>query len=316
MADHTLLQRVQERHGIPGWVDLQVNGTHGISFCDPSLTLDRVIEATEKIVASGTSRYLATVITSPPEVTRHCLRVLGEACNDRTISEHLLGIHLEGPFLSPDVGARGAHPPEFMQLPNLELFQQFQEAANGHIRLLTLAPELPGAFALIEKISDSVTCCSGHTLAGYTEHWEAVSAGLKLGTHIGNGIPSQLDRHDNPVIAQLAISELVCSFIPDGFHLPPGFIRAVLEAKGTDGCFVVSDQTHVAGMPPGEYSFGTTPAVLEDNGFLHMRDGPYLAGSSRTMAQCMEHLDSLSALDDLNLVKLGYEIPLTVIAAR
>lgn len=308
-----LLDRVRESHGIPGWIDLQVNGHAGVSFCSPDLTVDQVREATQELVARGTHAFLPTVVTSPPEVLKHCLSVLGEACEDPELSKHLPGLHLEGPFLSPEPGARGAHPSECMLPPDLDFFGELQQAARGHIRILTLAPELAGAIPFIKTVSETVLCSAGHTLAEYDTLREAVDNGLTLWTHIGNGIPSTVDRHNTPIVAQLAVRRIVPSIITDGFHLPEGFIRAVIATKGTDGCFVVSDQTHLAGMPPGEYSLGKTPVVLEPDGFLHMRDEPYLAGSSRTMAECMEHLDSLGFLDDVDLCQLGHNNPLRVL---
>ena len=314
MNDLTLLERVRKEFEIEGWVDLQVNGHGGISFCDENLTLDMVSESVERLSEKGTDLFLPTVVTTPPETMIHCLRILGEACEHPNLRRHLGGIHLEGPYLSTEPGAKGAHPPQYMHPPDLEEFQRFQDAAQGKIKLLTLAPEFEGTTAFIEKMSsEGVVCSAGHTLATYQDFQMAVDAGLGMGTHIGNGIPREVNRHENPVLSQLALPEIVPSLITDGFHLPEGFIRAVLTAKGSEGCLVISDQTHLAGMPPGEYRFGVTPVVLEEDGFLHMRDEPYLAGSSRTMADCMEHLSSLGFLDDDQLVDLGWRNPLRIL---
>jgi len=308
-----LLGRLRKSHHIPGWVDLQVNGHAGVSFCSRDLTLERVAEAMENLLSEGTYAFLATVVTSPAEVMTHCLSVLGAACESPALSRHLLGIHLEGPFLSPEAGARGAHPPEHLQLPDLDRFNRLQERAKGHIRVLTLAPELPGALRLVERISESEICSAGHTMADYATLKDAVQAGLRLSTHLGNGVPEKIHRHQNPIVAQLALPELAASLIADGFHLPESFIRAVLAAKEVGRCFIVSDQTFLAGMPPGEYLLGGVPVVLEANGFAHMRDEPYLAGSSRTMAECMEHLAGFGFLSDEELVRLGYETPLRIL---
>ena len=309
----SLLETLRKEHNLPGWVDLQVNGHAGICFFSEDLTVEAVSEATGKLAEAGTAGFLATVVTTPPAVMEHCLSVLGRACEDKGLSNHLLGIHLEGPFLSPEPGARGAHPSQFMVPPSLDRFNRFQDLAGGHIRILTLAPELPGAIPLIEKISETVVCSGGHTLAGYEDMKNAAKAGLRLWTHLGNGIPKEVHRHENPIISQYAIPELVPSIITDGFHLPECFIRATIAAKGTGGCFVISDQTHLAGMPAGKYTIGVTPVVLEEDGFLHMRDEPYLAGSSRTMAQCMEHLAGLAFLDEESLVRLGFKNPLAIL---
>lgn len=304
------LARIQQKYGIPGWVDLQVNGHAGVSFCEPTLTVDQVCEATRALAAAGTAAYLPTVVTTPVPVLLHCLSVLGEAREHPDLQENLLGIHLEGPFLSTEPGAKGAHPADHMRHPTVESFKRFQDAARGHIRLLTLAPELPGALDLIESISGDVVCALGHSLATYAQIESATKAGLRMGTHLGNAVPTQIHRHENPIIAQFALREITSSLITDGFHIPPPFIRAAISAKGVDRLVVVSDQTHLAGMPPGHYSLGITPVVLEPDGFLHMRDEPYLAGSSRTMAQCMEYLDSLAIVSDEDLYQLGYAGPL------
>ncbi len=309
-----LLSRIQENFQIEGWVDLQVNGHAGVSFCDEHLTMDGVAEATEKLVESGTFLFLPTVVTTPPETMLHCLSVLGEACEHPDLRKHLAGIHLEGPYLSTEPGAKGAHPPQYMHPPDLDEFQRFQEAAQGKIRVLTLAPELEGAAAFIEKVStEGVVCSAGHTLGSFGDFRMAVDSGLTLGTHIGNGVPGEVTRHESPIMSQLAIPEIIPSLITDGFHLPESFIRAIYSSKGSQGCFVISDQTHLAGMPAGEYLLGVTPVVLEEDGFLHMRDEPYLAGSSRTMSECMDHLNSLGFLDDNTLVDLGYRNPLTIL---
>jgi len=314
MNESSLLSRIRSEFGIEGWVDLQVNGHAGVSFCDRDLTLDRVAEAAEKLAEAGTTVFLPTVVTTPPETMLHCLRVLGEACDRADLNKHLAGIHLEGPYFCTEPGAKGAHPREYMHPPDWEEFLRFQEAANGNIRVLTLAPELEGAAGFIEKATElGVSCSAGHTLASYEDLKIAVESGLRLGTHLGNGVPSQVPRHHNPMVSILAIPEIVPSLITDGFHLPENFIRAVYLTKGSKGCFVVSDQTHLAGMPAGEYFLGIIPVVLEADGFLHMRDEPYLAGSSRTMAECMEHLNSLGFLDDNELVDLGYRNPLAIL---
>ncbi|MCB9768214.1 MAG: hypothetical protein H6752_08470 [Candidatus Omnitrophica bacterium] len=131
MNDLTLLQRIRKDFGIEGWVDIQVNGHAGISFCSENLTLDQVSDAVDKLDQAGTTLFLPTVVTTPPETMLHCLRVLGEACDHPDLRKHLGGIHLEGPYLSTEPGAKGAHPPEYMHPPNLEEFHRFQEAARG-----------------------------------------------------------------------------------------------------------------------------------------------------------------------------------------
>ena len=231
-----------------GFVDLQVNGYAGVNFSSDTLTLAEVLSVTQLLARRGTQAFCPTVITAPPAVYRHALPVLAEAIRDPRSQGRLLGIHLEGPFISPEDGAVGAHPVEFVRLPSPADFDALYRLADGQITLLTLAPELPGALELIRHVVGlGVVVSIGHTLADGPVVRAAVEAGVRLSTHLGNGCPNLLHRHHNPIWPQLAAGELSAMLITDGHHLPPEVIAAFLAAKGPGRILVTSDAAPAAG---------------------------------------------------------------------
>ena len=300
-----------------GFIDLQLNGFKGINFSAPDLTLDQMRMATRELVMAGTAAYCPTVVTGRMDMYRHNLPILATAMRDPELKPHLLGIHLEGPFISPIEGARGAHPPEHIIKPDVDTFKRFQEWAEGNIVLLTLAPEVEGAMALIRYASANGTVISmGHHLAEDATMEEAVRAGARVCTHLGNGMPNMINRHQNPLWWQLACDELTGTFITDGHHLPADYIKVALRTKTVRRFVVVSDAAQLAGLPPGVYDFNGNKAVLAPNGRIGFKDTPYLAGSSATILQCMNFLASLNLLSEADLWKVGYANPLRLIGRR
>lgn len=300
-----------------GFIDIQLNGFKGISFSAPDLTLDQVRMATRELAKAGTAAYCPTVVTSSLDNFKHSLQVLAAAMRDPELKAHLLGIHMEGPFISPVEGARGAHPPEHIIKPDVDTFKHFQEWAEGNVILLTLAPEVAGAMALIRYASENGTVVSiGHHLAEDDTMAAAVQAGARVCTHLGNGMPNMINRHQNPLWWQLGCDDLTGIFITDSHHLPADFIKVALRAKTVRRFVVVSDAAHLAGLPPGDYEFQGNKAVLAPNGRIGFKDTPYLAGSSATMLQCMNYLASLKLLSETDLWKVGYDNPLRLFGRR
>lgn len=297
-----------------GYIDLQVNGYGGINFSDPALSIEQILEVTERLWQRGTAAFCPTVITSPLEVYERVLPCLARAIESAESKGRLLGIHLEGPYISPEDGARGAHPRPFTRLPSMDEFERLYDLAGGHLRLLTLAPELPGALELIRQaVSRRVVVGIGHTLAGSEAIRVAVENGARLSTHLGNGCPNLLQRHHNPLWPQLANPDLTAMLITDGHHLPPDLIKTVLLAKGAQRVIVTSDSAPVAGLPPGDYDYFGGRARLEPGGRLHSLEGDMLAGSSATMGECMQYLASLGVLTESELEQVGYDNPLAVV---
>jgi len=294
-----------------GFVDLQINGWQGIDFSKPGLTLDAVRAAARALVAEGTIAFCPTVITGSEAMYRNNLAVLAEAMEDRELSRHLLGIHLEGPFISPALGARGTHPTAHIVPPSYETFRRLQEMARGHVVLLTVAPDQPGAVELIEKVSaEHVVVSMGHHHAESRQLERAVAAGARCCTHLGNGLPMQIHRHQNPLWWQLAARRLWGLFITDGHHLPNEFIAVALHLKTAYRFIVTSDAAPIAGLPPGTYRAFGTEVVIEPSGRIVNEASQSLAGSSASMLTCMNHLASLGLLSEEELWQIGVDNPL------
>ena len=298
-----------------GFVDLQVNGYRGVDFSSPKLELDQILWVTEALREAGTGAYCATIITSDPEVYRRNLPMLASAMKQPSVKGRLLGIHLEGPYLSGVEGARGAHAADKMRRPSTDEFDRFQEWASGQIVLLTLAPELEGAIPLISHIrkSHSTRIALGHHLASREVLRRAADAGATLITHLGNGCPNLLPRHDNPIIHQLALDSLAAGLITDGIHLPEDFVRVAFRCKGVDRIFIVSDSAPIAGFEPGIYETLGNRVRLTATGRIQNLASPHLVGSGCNLSQCMSHLKSLGFLSDSELWKVGYQNPLRIL---
>lgn len=300
-----------------GFVDLQVNGFLGLNFSSADLTLKQVKTVARALYQQGTVAFLPTVVTAPWSVYEQVLPMLAQVIastggEESTSSEsNLLGIHLEGPYISPLDGARGVHPLAHVRPPSCTEFKTLFDLARGHIRLLTLAPELPSALDLVRCAVDlGVIVSIGHTLADGPAVQAAVEAGATFSTHLGNGCPGLIDRHRNPLWPQLARPALSAGLITDGHHLPADFVRTTLAVKGASRTIVTSDVSPAAGLPPGDYEFFGVKSRLESNGRLHSPDTGTLAGSASTMLQCMNWLASLGILGEGGLWAVGRDNPL------
>ncbi|MCG2661788.1 MAG: N-acetylglucosamine-6-phosphate deacetylase [Kiritimatiellae bacterium] len=300
-----------------GFIDLQLNGFKGINFSAPDLTLDQVRMATRELVKAGTVAYCPTVVTNSLDNFKHSLPILASAMRDKELKPHLLGIHMEGPFISPIEGARGAHPPEHIIKPDVDTFKRFQEWAEGNVVLLTLAPETEGAIPLIKYASKTgIKVSMGHHFANDDIMERAVKAGATASTHLGNGMPNMINRHQNSIWWQLSCDDIYGMFITDGHHLPPDFIKVALRSKTTEKFIVVSDSVDIAGLPAGQYKFLGKKTVLSPNGRISFGNTPYLAGSSANMVQCMNYLASLNLLTEKELWQVGFDNPLKYLGKK
>ncbi len=239
----------------PGLIDIQVNGYAGQEFCSGKLTPEKVARVVDAMGPFGVTQFLPTVTTEGFEVLRHALATLGRACDESPeLARRVPGIHLEGPYISVEDGARGAHPREHCRPPDWDEFQRLQEAAGGRIRLLTLAAEYAESPAFIARaVASGVVIAIGHTAAEPAQIRAATDAGARLSTHLGNGAHPVLPRHPNYIWTQLAEDRLMASLIVDGHHLPPEVVKTFLRAKSPERCILVSDLSGLAGLPPGRY---------------------------------------------------------------
>lgn len=277
----------------PGLTDLQINGINGIDFNDTKLTQDDVVNATHYLLSQGVTTFLPTIITNSDENIITLVRTIYEACkSDSLVEECIWGIHLEGPFISPKDGAKGAHDEKYIKAPDWELFSKFQQAAGGKIMLVTIAPEWEGSCSFIEKCREhGIIVAMGHSLANTEQISVAVKAGMTLSTHLGNGIPLLLKRHPNMIWDQLATDELYACIITDGIHTPDSFMKVVMKNKGKH-TLVVSDATCYAGMPPGEYQshIGGSVILDEEKRVSLKGSGGMLAGAAKSLLENVETL--------------------------
>ena len=302
---------------IPGLIDLQVNGALGWSF--QAAHQAHFAEVIDFHLAQGTTTMLPTLVTAPAETLLNSLDVLAayiEQAGSNMLPGihlpgihlpgiHLPGIHLEGPFLAAE--KRGAHDEAALLMPDLDLARQFAAAAQGRLKLLTLAPELPGAAPLIEHFAaEGVVVSAGHSAATYADMQAAVAAGLTMVTHAGNasdwphralGQLGFLTSQPGLVGSLMALDRLAGSIILDGYHFHPALLKPLLQLKGPDQLILVSDAAPVAGCPPGDYDSGGLQVTVHPQGFATSgRGGGWLAGSIITLLTAVQRAVALAEI--------------------
>jgi N-acetylglucosamine-6-phosphate deacetylase len=267
----------------PGFVDLQVNGFAGIDFNEPGRSAEQIGSALEAMRRTGVTRCLPTLITSGLDDCCRCARAIA-AVDDPAIA----GLHLEGPYISPEDGARGAHPRAHCIPASFDDFRRRQEAAGGRVVLVTLAPEVEGALKLTERLAaDGIRIAIGHSQAPPALVRDAITAGATLSTHLGNGCAAMLPRHPNLIWEQLAADELTASMIVDGHHLPPATVKSMMRVKSPQRTILVTDAVAAAGMPPGQYRLGHVDVDVGVDRRVSLRGTPYLAGSALTLPEAI-----------------------------
>ena len=299
-----------------GWVDLQINGYGGIDFNSAGLTVEQVRAVTQRLAADGTAHYLPTLVTGNPETVLANIRTIAAARRaDPECRDRILGVHLEGPFISPSLGAVGTHPIEWVRKPDLALFEQFMDAADGAVRLVTVAAEIEGMPAFVKAISArGVAVSLGHQMAASpAEIAPCIAAGAKAFTHLGNGIPNEINRHNNIIMTALAEDRASVMFIPDGHHLPDSMLKVYCRAVALDRLVAVSDAQYPAGMPPGEYDVFGAKARLEPDGLLWNPARNCLVGATAPMAKMMRLLQERIGLSPRELQAIGRDNPLRLI---
>jgi N-acetylglucosamine-6-phosphate deacetylase len=281
----------------PGFIDIQINGFAGVDYNDPETTPEAIGRSLEAVFRTGTTRIFPTVITGSPERMAGALRTLERARASLPHGRAMEGFHVEGPHISPDDGPRGAHPRRWVRKPDLDEFKRWQEAAEGHVRIVTVSPEWPGIENYIEKLTgEGVVVSIGHTGASAEQLAHAVKAGATLSTHLGNGAHSEMKRHPNYIWDQLAEDRLSASFIVDGIHLGASFLTVALRAKGVERSVLITDAVMPAGAAPGFYRLGEVEVELKADGRVVVRGGERLAGSSLRMDRGVENLMRIAGL--------------------
>ena len=300
-----------------GWIDLQVNGYGGVDFNAPGLTVEKVKAVTERLAADGTVGYLPTLVTGDPEMLIGMVRTVLEARRKYAIcAKNILGFFLEGPFISDKPGAVGTHPIEWVHAPDMGLFNRFQDAAEGLIRMVNVAAEVPGMPEFVRQVAATgVTVSLGHQMAAKPEELEpCLQAGAKAFTHLGNGLPNLIHRRDNVIWTALAEDRATVMFIPDGHHLTDAMLKVYTRAVPLKRLVAVSDAQWPAGMPPGEYEVCGAHARLEPNGLLWNPSRNCLVGATTPIAKCMEILSERIGLTPDECRAIGHDNALALIS--
>ncbi len=301
------IEEIEPQEGVlypclaPGFFDLQLNGYAGVDFnrAEPITEADYLTVA-DALAAQGYTSFCPTLITNSPQALEKRCRELAEIlAKNKRLATMTPGFHIEGPYLSPLDGARGAHAREFIHEPDFEEFKMWYDAAGGRISIVTVSPEWgDAAYSFIAKVRDlGVRVSIGHTMATDIQVRAAATAGASLVTHFGNGVPLMVPRHPNFLWEQLAQDRLACSVIADGFHLPESVLKTVFRVKGRS-TYIISDSTEFGGMKPGTYSSHVGGEVtLTPAGRLHLAHEPgLLAGSAQSVRHGVAHIASTGIL--------------------
>jgi N-acetylglucosamine-6-phosphate deacetylase len=295
----------------PAFCDVQINGCLGHSFGAASLTIEQVRAIVSECRRHGISELCPTLITASADDLLHGFQTLRRACEtDADLVRALIGFHLEGPFLSPADGPRGAHPLAHIRDPDWGEFRRLQDAAGGRIRMVTLAPERPGAIALIERlVAAGVVVAIGHTAAAARNIRAAIAAGARLSTHLGNGSHAMLPRHENYLWEQLAADDLWASIIVDGHHLPAAVVQSIVRAKTPSRLLLTCDASPLAGLPPGRYRQWDHDLDILPEGKIVVAGTPYLAGSWAFTDMCVRNVMAFAGLALADAIDLATAQP-------
>lgn len=289
--------REPEAIAIPGFLDVHIHGAGGSDVMEG--TRQAIGTVARAIAEHGTTSFLATTVTASAEDTSRSIEGISHYIEHQheedAVRSEVLGIHFEGPFLSPT--RRGVHPQEWLQLPSVELLGRFLKAARGTARLLTIAPELPGAASCIEAAHTAgLVVAMGHTDATYEQARAAIARGVRHAVHVYNAMRPFTHRDPGVIGAVLTSPEVTAELIADGVHVEDGAMRLLLQAKGAERVILVSDGTAATGMPDGKYKLGPLEVTVS-GGVCRNAEGK-LAGSTLTLDRALR-----------NIVALGFSLP-------
>jgi len=300
--------------------DLQVNGYGGVDLNGDGANVDEISAMCARMREDGVEAFLGTIISDDLETMETRLRRLVEASErDPQVAEMMVGIHVEGPFLNPAEGYRGAHPRAALRKAELAAMMRLLEAGGGLVRLVTLAPEMDEGERVTKLLVEGgVVVAAGHCDPSLARLEAAADAGLTMFTHVGNGCPSELPRHDNVVQRALSMAgRLWLCFIPDGVHVPYFALKNYLAACGLGRAIFVSDAMAGAAMGPGRHRLGGWEIQVGEDGAARAPGGAHLVGSTLTRDRMWELVPAALGMseEELRLVSevnprraLGWEV--------
>ena len=302
----------------PALIDIQVNGFAGFDLNVATVKPEDVCAVVRALWRVGTGFLCPTIVTASFDQICNSMRAIVDACKTDTLIHHaILGIHLEGPYISTEDGPRGAHPSEHVRDPDWDEFQRWQDIAEGKISIVTLAPEKKGAIRFIEKlVANDIVVAVGHTNAAADDIQAAIDAGARLSTHLGNGAHALIPRHPNYIWEQLGADELWASLIVDGHHLPSSVAKSMMRAKTLDRCILISDAVALAGRKPGIYQFAGKSVELTAERCVRLVGTEYLAGSAIELARGIENSVRFAGISLKEAVSLATLQPMQLLNAE
>ncbi len=285
-------------------LDIQVNGYAGTDFNRDDLTAEALHHACACLIEDGCHEILATFITDTVPTLEHRIRRLVELrAQDSLARSVIAGIHIEGPFINPEKGYVGAHPPHAVKPANLDDAKRLLQAAGGLARLMTLAPECDAGFKVTEFLAaQRVTVSAGHCNATLAQLEAAIDHGLSMFTHVGNGCPMQMHRHDNIIQRALALRDrLWLCFIPDGVHIDFFALKNYLRAAGLERAIFVTDAISAARLGPGRFTLAGWDIVIGDDLGARSPDGSHFVGSTVTIPRIVDNARQHLGMSDADL---------------
>lgn len=300
----------------PGYVDLQVNGYWGVDFNSDGLTAEGLHLACERLRADGLAGILATLITDDlARMAARLARIASLREHDPLVREVILGFHIEGPFISPVPGCAGAHPVEHVRPADLDVMLRLLDAAEGLVRLVTLAPECDEGLRVTRFLADQgILVSAGHCDPSLDQLRAAMDTGLTMFTHLGNGCPATVARHDNIIQRALSLCDrLVIMFIADGVHVPHFALKNYLRVTGLERAIAVTDCISAAGLGPGRYAVGSQEVRVGEDGIAWSADGTHFVGSTTTMPEMAVKMRPGLGLNEREIQRLVCRNPCRVL---
>ena len=270
---------------VPGFIDIHTHGSVGV---DVNAATAEDLEKISRFVAkNGTTSWFCSVLTDTKEQTEWCIDEFKKHKKMGSEGASLLGIHLEGPFLSTEY--KGAMPEHLLMKPNMQLLKEYQERAEGNIKYITISPEVEGIADDIPKMKElGITVAIGHSGADYETSWKAINNGAECCTHIFNAM-KLLHQHFPAIMGAALESDIFCEAICDGRHLHPGTVRLLIKTKGIERVVAITDSIMAAGLPDGNYKLGVNDVVVKD-GDAKLADTGVRAGSTLTQNVALKNL--------------------------
>jgi N-acetylglucosamine-6-phosphate deacetylase len=293
---------------VPGFIDIHTHGAVGVDV--NSASADDLEKIGCFFAGNGTTSWLASILTDSEEKTSWCIQQYNQYKNTKRQGAKLMGLHLEGPFLSPDY--KGAMPENFLQKGNIELIKKYQDMAHGGIRYITVSPEVDGVLDIIPKLSElGITVSMGHSGADYDTAMSAIEKGVKAVAHTGNAM-RLLHQHEPAIFGAALESDIYCEIICDGRHLHPGTVRLIVKAKGNKKTVAITDSIMATGLPDGYYHLGVNKIVVE-NGDAKLVSNGTRAGSTLTQNNALKNLLSFTDQPLENILPMLTENPAKLI---